>query len=134
VYSITTEQEVTAVALDTPLNKVQNVGGIAAFGGLLLLTLLGAAGVSARAESVLRGLQVRVSGITSYPQTLMVGAGTTVKVEQDDESRMAASSAGTFSLMALDTDEPLSSRFDALSSCTDFCPIHPYATKEVAVR
>jgi hypothetical protein len=127
VYSITTEQEVTAVALGTPFKQAQKVGGIAAFGGLLLLTLLGAAGASARAESVLRALQVRVSGITSHPQTRMVEPGTTVKVEQDDESRMAASSAGAF------TDRPASSRFDASSNCTDFCPIHPYAAKAVAV-
>ncbi|HTF34284.1 MAG TPA: hypothetical protein VK714_11370 [Myxococcota bacterium] len=120
------------MALGTPLKQAQKVGGIAAFGGLLLLTLLGAAGASARAESVLRALQVRVSGITSHPQTRMVGPGTTVKVEQDDESRMGPS-AGAFSSMAIDTDKPSSSRFDASSTCTDFCPIHLHATKEVAV-
>jgi hypothetical protein len=129
---MTTEQEVTAVALGTPLKQAQKVGGIAAFGGLLLLTLQ-AAGFSVRAESVLRTVQVRVSGIASDPQTLMVEPGTTVDVDQDDDSRMKASSAGPFSPTALNTDNPSSSRFDASSNCTDFCPIHPHATKEVAV-
>jgi hypothetical protein len=130
VYSITTEQEVMVVALGTPLKQAQKVGGIAAFGGLLTLQ---AAGFSVRAESVLRTVQVRVSGIASDPQTLMVEPGTTVDVDQDDDSGRAALSAGAFSFMALDTDSALSFRFDASSNCTDFCPIHPHATKEVAV-
>ena len=119
------------MALGTPLKQAQKVGGIAAFGGLLLLTLQ-AAGFSVRAESVLRTVQVRVSQIASDPP-LMLEPGTTVDVDQDDESGRATLSARVFSSTVLDTDKPSSSRFDASRNCTDFCPIHPHARKEVAV-
>ena len=123
------------MALDGTLKRVPTLRGIAAVGGLLLLTLFGAATPSSPADSATPPGQVRISNFAFDPPTLMVRPGATVIwVNKDDEIHTVTSADGKFSSPALDTDESFSFHFDAPGTYLYHCAIHARMTGTIVVH
>ena len=102
------------MALDESLKRVPTLRGIAAVGGLLLLTLFGAATPSSPADSATPPGQVHISNFTFDPPSLTVKPGATVSwVNKDDEIHTVTSADGGIHIAGPRTDESFSFRFDA---------------------
>ena len=123
------------MALDETLKRVPTLRGIAAVGGLLLLTLFGAAGPSGGAESAAPLGQVRISNFAFDPLTITVKSGATITwVNQDDELHTVTSATGAFISPALDTDDSFSFHFDTPGTYVYRCAIHPQMNGTIVVR
>jgi plastocyanin len=123
------------MALDKTLKRVPTLRGIAAVGGLLLLTLFGAATPSSPADPAAPPGQVLISNYAFDPPTLTVKPGATVTwVNKDDEIHTVTSADGKFSSPALDTDDSFSFHFDAPGTYVYHCAIHTHMTGTIVVH
>jgi plastocyanin len=123
------------MALHRTLKRVPLLRGIAAVGGLLLLTFLGTAAPSSSADSAAPPGQVLISNYAFDPPTLTVKPGATVTwVNKDDEIHTVTSATGAFTSQALDTDDAFSFHFDAPGTYLYHCAIHPRMTGTIVVH
>jgi plastocyanin len=107
--------------------------------GLLILALIGLAGLTARraraADQSPSNTELKIDNFTFQAPSITITAGTQVTwINRDDVPHAVASDDKLFKSKALDTDEKFRFTFATPGTYHYFCSIHPKMTGEVVVK